>query len=84
MNLRAPPPPPVSLTCCVQVVRAIAECAFVTSPLPVCLSLEMHCDEKGQKKIAEYIIRYMGDRLYYPPEDSAEGQTDGKMPSPWY
>ena len=66
-----------------DVARAIAETAFVTSPLPICLSLEMHCQLPGQKKIAAYLTKYLGKRIYYPPPDQAEGQTDGVMPSPW-
>ena len=32
------------------VAKAVAECAFVTSELPVILSLEMHCSVKQQAR----------------------------------
>ncbi|EOD23754.1 hypothetical protein EMIHUDRAFT_116213 [Emiliania huxleyi CCMP1516] len=47
----------------VVVVSAIAESAFVTSDLPVILSLEMHCGKKGQRQIAEMLVAAFGDRL---------------------
>jgi len=46
-----------------EVVAAIAEHAFTSSPLPVLLSLEMHCSAKQQKKIARALIDTLGDLL---------------------
>lgn len=43
----------------------------------------MHCQQSNQKKIAKYIKMYMGDRVYLPPSDQADGKTDGALPSPW-
>ena len=66
-----------------DVARAIAETAFVTSPLPVALSLEMHCKEDGQAMIAQMLKDFLGDRIWLPPANQADGQADGNMPSPW-
>lgn len=44
-------------------MRAIAECAFITSDLPVVLSLEMHCSQKQQQRAAEIAIHHLGKRL---------------------
>ncbi|EOD30067.1 hypothetical protein EMIHUDRAFT_99535 [Emiliania huxleyi CCMP1516] len=46
-----------------DVVAAIAEHAFTSSPLPVILSLEMHCSTKQQEKIANELIDRLGDLL---------------------
>ena len=46
-----------------EVVAAIAEHAFTSSPLPVILSLEMHCSAKQQRKIAKELINTLGDQL---------------------
>ena len=34
-----------------DVLHAVDDCGFVTSPLPIVLSLEMHCKAKGQARI---------------------------------
>ena len=36
-----------------EVTKAVAECAFVCSEMPVILSLEMHCSPRQQRLIAE-------------------------------
>ena len=46
-----------------DVVAAIAEHAFTSSPLPVILSLEMHCSTKQQEKIANELNDRLGDLL---------------------
>ena len=46
-----------------EVVAAIAEHAFTASPLPVILSIEMHCSAKQQKKIAKELMNTLGDLL---------------------
>ena len=37
------------------------------SPTPILLSLENHCDEHGQKRLAEIMIEVFGDRLLSKP-----------------
>ena len=46
-----------------MVVKAVAESAFVTSELPVILSLEMHCDPKQQNALAKMMVKRFGERL---------------------
>ena len=45
------------------VAKAIGECAFVTSELPVILSLEMHCSPPQQNKIAKLLQQHLGNAL---------------------
>lgn len=40
----SPPPPSRRLLCFQEVIEAIAECAFKTSPFPIILSFENHVD----------------------------------------
>ena len=53
----------VTLETFAAVAQAIAETAFVTSELPVILSLEMHCSPPQQKQIAELLKRHLGSML---------------------
>jgi len=46
-----------------EVAKAIGECAFVTSDLPVVLSLEMHCSPPQQRHIARMLIKYLDEAL---------------------
>eukprot|EP00966_Prymnesium_polylepis_P034116 793257-Prymnesium_polylepis.1 len=43
-----------------DVIKAVAECAFFTSELPVILSLEMHCSPKQQHKLAQKMVEHLG------------------------
>ena len=74
-----------------SVVEAIASCAFVTSPLPVSLSLEMHCSRQQQTRIAELLHYHLDDLLLLPEEAEALAclspvrvPTKGKPPRPPY
>ena len=46
-----------------EVAKAIGTCAFVTSDLPVILSLEMHCSQEQQRSIAQNLYQCLGDKL---------------------
>ena len=46
-----------------EVAKAIAECAFITSELPVIVSLEMHCSSEQQRIVAEILVEQLGDAL---------------------
>ena len=46
-----------------EVAKAIGECAFTASDLPVILSLEMHCSPKQQRKLAKSLVTHLGDAL---------------------
>jgi hypothetical protein len=43
-----------------EVVAAIAETAFLSSPYPVSLSLENHCSLRQQGRMHAYMRKYFG------------------------
>ena len=45
------------------VAEAVAETAFITSDLPVILSLEMHCSPPQQHQIAKLLMQHLGPML---------------------
>ncbi|CAG0889393.1 unnamed protein product [Darwinula stevensoni] len=48
---------------------AIKGYAFVASPYPLILSLEVHCSEEQQAKLAHHLVTFLGDMLYKDPVD---------------
>ncbi|MEJ1278801.1 hypothetical protein NN561_009725 [Cricetulus griseus] len=57
-----------------EVIEAIAECAFKTSPFPILLSFENHVDSpKQQAKMAEYCRLIFGDALLMEPLEKYPG-----------
>eukprot|EP00794_Sanderia_malayensis_P017523 gene17524-19274_t len=65
-----------------DVIIAIKESAFVTSPLPVILSFENHCSRQQQRKLAAYCIDIFGDLLLHSPLDSHPLEESTLLPSP--
>ncbi|XP_053189668.1 1-phosphatidylinositol 4,5-bisphosphate phosphodiesterase beta-1-like [Scomber japonicus] len=66
-----------------EVIEAIAECAFKTSPFPVILSFENHVDSlKQQAKMAEYCRSIFGDALLIDPLDKYPLESGTPLPSP--
>jgi len=63
-----------------EVAQAIAETAFVNSPYPIILSLEMHCCPEQQTAIVHYMEAAFGDHLLRPTEWSTA--TLAQLPSP--
>eukprot|EP01062_Namystynia_karyoxenos_P033007 TRINITY_DN24290_c0_g1_i1.p1 TRINITY_DN24290_c0_g1~~TRINITY_DN24290_c0_g1_i1.p1 ORF type:complete len:1327 (+),score=232.83 TRINITY_DN24290_c0_g1_i1:78-4058(+) len=62
-----------------SVVEVIARCAFHTrdgreNPYPIVLSLEMHCSDDQQRRIAEHMTAVFGSRLEAAPEPGQESQ----------
>ena len=57
---------PFSLTCLTDVIRAIYEYGFVTSPYPVVLSIENHCSLEQQKTLAKIMVEILKDTLALP------------------
>eukprot|EP00092_Neocalanus_flemingeri_P024885 GFUD01026985.1.p1 GENE.GFUD01026985.1~~GFUD01026985.1.p1 ORF type:complete len:650 (+),score=151.93 GFUD01026985.1:38-1951(+) len=57
---------------------AIKPYAFMTSPYPVILSIENHCNREQQDKMAEHFKRILGDILYM---ESVDGSMS-ELPSP--
>lgn len=52
-----------------DIVKAIDESAFQTSPYPLIMSLENHCSIEAQKKMAKYLEEILGEKLYKIPVD---------------
>eukprot|EP00966_Prymnesium_polylepis_P098394 2278519-Prymnesium_polylepis.2 len=46
-----------------DVAKAVSECAFVTSDLPVILSLEMHCSRKMQHTLTRMLLSHLPQEL---------------------
>uniref|UniRef100_A0A8C8IIC2 Phosphoinositide phospholipase C n=1 Tax=Oncorhynchus tshawytscha TaxID=74940 RepID=A0A8C8IIC2_ONCTS len=66
-----------------EVIEAIAECAFKTSPFPVILSFENHVDSpKQQAKMAEYCRSIFGDMLLTDPLEKYPLEPGVHLPSP--
>ncbi|KAK3541970.1 hypothetical protein QTP86_009238 [Hemibagrus guttatus] len=66
-----------------EVIEAIAESAFKTSPFPVILSFENHVDSpKQQAKMAEYCRSIFGDALLTDPLEKYTLEAGCPLPSP--
>ncbi|XP_074862164.1 1-phosphatidylinositol 4,5-bisphosphate phosphodiesterase beta-3 isoform X3 [Carettochelys insculpta] len=66
-----------------EVIEAIAESAFKTSPFPVILSFENHVDSaKQQAKMAEYCRSIFGEALLIEPLEKYPLQAGVALPSP--
>ncbi|XP_044515425.1 1-phosphatidylinositol 4,5-bisphosphate phosphodiesterase beta-1 [Gracilinanus agilis] len=66
-----------------EVIEAIAECAFKTSPYPILLSFENHVDSpKQQAKMAEYCRLIFGDALLMEPLEKYPLESGVPLPSP--
>uniref|UniRef100_A0AAR2KHU3 Phosphoinositide phospholipase C n=1 Tax=Pygocentrus nattereri TaxID=42514 RepID=A0AAR2KHU3_PYGNA len=66
-----------------EVIEAIAESAFKTSPYPVILSFENHVDSpKQQAKMAEYCRSIFGDALLTEPLEKYSLDSGVPLPSP--
>uniref|UniRef100_A0A8C5QV51 1-phosphatidylinositol 4,5-bisphosphate phosphodiesterase n=1 Tax=Leptobrachium leishanense TaxID=445787 RepID=A0A8C5QV51_9ANUR len=66
-----------------EVIEAIAESAFKTSPFPVILSFENHVDSaKQQAKMAEYCRTIFGDALLTEPLEKYPLQPGVVLPTP--
>ncbi|KAF7459293.1 1-phosphatidylinositol 4,5-bisphosphate phosphodiesterase delta-4 isoform X1 [Cryptosporidium felis] len=55
-----------------DVIRACKDYAFQISPYPIILSLEMHASDKQREKVAEIILRILGDSLYIPSNEKSD------------
>ncbi|XP_056423817.1 1-phosphatidylinositol 4,5-bisphosphate phosphodiesterase beta-1 isoform X2 [Hyla sarda] len=66
-----------------EVIEAIAECAFKTSPYPILLSFENHVDSpKQQAKMAEYCKQIFGDGLLTETLEKYPLEPGVPLPSP--
>uniref|UniRef100_A0A8C9ZC69 Phosphoinositide phospholipase C n=1 Tax=Sander lucioperca TaxID=283035 RepID=A0A8C9ZC69_SANLU len=62
-----------------DVIETINKYAFIKNEYPVILSIENHCSVPQQKKMAQYMIEILGDKL-----DLSDIKADesGRLPSP--
>ncbi|XP_027200087.2 no receptor potential A [Dermatophagoides pteronyssinus] len=65
-----------------DVIYAIRDCAFVTSPYPLILSFENHCSKKQQYKLAKYCDEILGDLLLREPLSNYPLEPKTPLPSP--
>ncbi|XP_063689017.1 1-phosphatidylinositol 4,5-bisphosphate phosphodiesterase beta-4-like isoform X2 [Bolinopsis microptera] len=67
-----------------DVILAINETAFKTSPYPLILSFENHCTPRQQQKMAKYCMDIFGDKLLREPLDDPKAQLKPgcMLPSP--
>jgi len=64
-----------------EVARAIDECAFVTSELPIVLSMEMHCSPTQQQVISAIVSKQIGFALLGYAELVATGRATSLSPA---
>ncbi|XP_063001609.1 1-phosphatidylinositol 4,5-bisphosphate phosphodiesterase eta-2 [Elgaria multicarinata webbii] len=62
-----------------DVIETINKYAFIKSEYPVILSIENHCSVTQQKKMAQYLIEILGDKLDL---SSMSNEDLTKLPSP--
>ncbi|XP_049920715.1 1-phosphatidylinositol 4,5-bisphosphate phosphodiesterase eta-2a isoform X1 [Epinephelus moara] len=62
-----------------DVIETINKYAFVKNEYPVILSLENHCSVPQQKKMAQYLIEILGDKLDL---SNIKADESGLLPSP--
>jgi len=60
-------------------ISVIAKFAFIVTPYPLILSMEIHCGSDQQLKMAKIFRDTLGDDLLL---DHLDGFVDGKLPSP--
>uniref|UniRef100_A0A673XH08 Phosphoinositide phospholipase C n=1 Tax=Salmo trutta TaxID=8032 RepID=A0A673XH08_SALTR len=66
-----------------DVVEAVNRSAFVTSDLPVMLSIENHCSLPQQRKMANIFKTVFGDKLVTKFLFGSDFSDDPLLPSPW-
>ncbi|XP_072312345.1 1-phosphatidylinositol 4,5-bisphosphate phosphodiesterase epsilon-1 isoform X2 [Eucyclogobius newberryi] len=66
-----------------DVVEAVNRSAFVTSDMPVILSIENHCSLPQQRKMAEIFKTVFGDRLVTRFLFEGDFSDGPHLPSPW-
>ncbi|KAM9343070.1 1-phosphatidylinositol 4,5-bisphosphate phosphodiesterase eta-2a [Pholidichthys leucotaenia] len=62
-----------------DVIETINKYAFVKNDFPVILSIENHCSVPQQKKMAQYLIEILGDKL---DVSNIKADESGHLPSP--
>ncbi|XP_063747166.1 1-phosphatidylinositol 4,5-bisphosphate phosphodiesterase eta-2a isoform X2 [Eleginops maclovinus] len=62
-----------------DVIETINKYAFAKNDYPVILSIENHCSVPQQKKMAQYLIEILGDKLDL---SNIKAEEPGRLPSP--
>uniref|UniRef100_A0A672JM82 Phosphoinositide phospholipase C n=1 Tax=Salarias fasciatus TaxID=181472 RepID=A0A672JM82_SALFA len=62
-----------------DVIETINKYAFVKNEYPVILSIENHCSVPQQKKMAQYLVDILGDKL---DVSGVRAEESGRLPSP--
>uniref|UniRef100_W5L4B0 Phosphoinositide phospholipase C n=1 Tax=Astyanax mexicanus TaxID=7994 RepID=W5L4B0_ASTMX len=62
-----------------DVIETINKYAFVKNQYPVILSIENHCSVPQQKKMAQYLVEVLGEKLEL---SSVSAEESGLLPSP--
>lgn len=65
----------------VSALQAIAQYAFLASPFPLILSLELRCDLNQQDRLVGIMKECLGERLVTGRIDESTGELD-RLPSP--
>uniref|UniRef100_A0A915PXN4 Phosphoinositide phospholipase C n=1 Tax=Setaria digitata TaxID=48799 RepID=A0A915PXN4_9BILA len=66
-----------------EVLNVIKKSAFVTSNLPVVLSIENHCSLQQQARMAQMFKNYLGEKLVTCFLFEADYSSSPRLPSPW-
>ncbi|MBW0506130.1 hypothetical protein O181_045845 [Austropuccinia psidii MF-1] len=62
-----------------EALKAISKYAFIASPYPLILSLEVHCQPLQQERMAELLLAHFGETLVASPLSIGDFQS---LPSP--
>ncbi|XP_015684016.1 1-phosphatidylinositol 4,5-bisphosphate phosphodiesterase eta-2-like, partial [Protobothrops mucrosquamatus] len=62
-----------------DVIETINKYAFIKSEYPIILSIENHCSVTQQKKMAQYLVEILGDKLDL---STANNEDPNQLPSP--
>uniref|UniRef100_A0A8C5S579 Phosphoinositide phospholipase C n=1 Tax=Laticauda laticaudata TaxID=8630 RepID=A0A8C5S579_LATLA len=62
-----------------DVIETINKYAFIKSEYPVILSIENHCSVTQQKKMAQYLVEILGDKLDL---STVNNENSNELPSP--
>uniref|UniRef100_A0A3Q2DHL1 Phosphoinositide phospholipase C n=1 Tax=Cyprinodon variegatus TaxID=28743 RepID=A0A3Q2DHL1_CYPVA len=62
-----------------DVIETINKYAFIKTDYPVILSIENHCSVPQQKKMAQYLVEILGDKL---DVSTVKADESGRLPSP--
>ncbi|KAE8590821.1 hypothetical protein XENTR_v10018218 [Xenopus tropicalis] len=66
-----------------DVIEAIGRSAFITSEMPIVLSIENHCSLPQQRKMADIFKNVFGEKLVTKFLFESDFSDDPMLPSPW-